>query len=198
MRKLVLSLAAIVALTTSGFAQAKFGFKAGANLAKLKETASNISITLDTKVGFHGGFFVTAPIASGLSVQPELLYSMEGGKLSDGVDKATIDLNFVNVPVMLQYNASGFIAETGPQLGLLLSAKAKANGQSQDLKDQLNSVNFSWAVGAGYRLANGFGLHARYNFGLSNLDKDSNSGSTSKSNVLMLGLSIALSGGTSN
>lgn len=196
MRKIFMTAAVVMAIAVAGNAQTKFGIKAGVNLAKLKESASGISITTDTKVGFNAGFFATVPVASNISFQPELLYSLEGGKVKDASSnsESKVDLSYLNVPLMLQYNASGLIVETGPQVGLLLSAKAKEDNTSTDIKDQLKSAAFSWGVGAGYRLTNGVGLHARYNFGLSNLDKDTNSGSTTKSNVFQIDLSFAFPG----
>ena len=79
---------------------------------------------------------------------------------------------FINIPVMAQYNTpSGFYVEAGPQLGFLLSAKAKEDGESEDIKDFLNSTNFGASFGAGYNMGSGLGFGARYNLGLSNASK---------------------------
>jgi hypothetical protein len=196
MRKVFLTLSAVVALVSMSHAQTKFGLKAGANIAQLKASGGGISFTYDSKVGLHAGGFATIPVASNISFQPELLYSMEGAKIND--ENAKIDLSYLNVPLMIQYNASGLIVETGPQVGLLLSAKAKDDDESEDIKEELNSTSFSWGFGAGYRLSNGLGIHGRYNLGLSNLAKDDSSEGTIKSNVIQIGLSFALGGSSSN
>lgn len=189
--KKVLFVFVLAAGSLAANAQATFGFKAGANLANIKITGDGVSESFDSKIGFHAGAFATIPVASSINVQPEAVFSMEGAK--SGGDK--LNLTYINVPVMFQYHSQGFIGETGPQLGLLMSAKSKEEGvsESEDIKEEFETINLSWAVGAGYRLANGLGFHARYNLGLSNLAKDSDDGKA-KSNVFQFGLSFALGG----
>ena len=109
---------------------------------------------------FNGGALVNIPVSSQFSVQPEVVYSSEGAKATGG----KISLNYVNIPVLFQYNNSGFYGELGPQLGILTSAKAKPDdGDDTDIKDVLKSTNFSLAIGAGYKLTNRLGFGARYN-----------------------------------
>ena len=98
---------------------------------------------------------------------------------------ALINLSYINVPVLLQYNnPSGFFAHTGPQVGFLMSAKAKAGGEEQDMKEFVNSTDFAWAIGAGFATQSGFGFNARYNIGLSKLDKEGEG--SSKNSVIQL------------
>ena len=105
-------------------------------------------------------------------------------------------MNYLNLPLLVQYNASGFFAETGPQVGLLLSAKNKTeyDGQEEetDVKDDMNSTSFAWAIGLGYRMPAGLGIGARYNLGLSNLAKDAEDDYKIKSNVIQISLSYTL------
>jgi hypothetical protein len=167
---------AIVVLTTVSFAaqsQIKYGLKAGANFYQLsgKDVEdAGFDEGRKMKIGIAGGAFVNIPINETFSVQPELLYSMEGNKQE--IDDATgeLKLNYVNIPIMLQYNASGFYAELGPQVGFLTSAKYKVTGLGEeDYKDFFKGVNFSAAIGLGYKMASGFGFGARYNLGLASI-----------------------------
>lgn len=153
-------------------AQIKYGVKAGANFYKVTGE-EDFEASRKTKVGLAGGAFVNFSLSETFSVQPELLYSQEGNKQKEGDESANLKLNYINIPVLLQYNASGFYGETGPQVGFLTSAKIKyemgGEEETTDVKDAFKSINFSWAVGLGYRLSNGLGIGARYNIGISNI-----------------------------
>lgn len=170
---LILSIVSLSALTMK--AQVKFGIKAGVNLSKFTGSDAKMDGTSPKfKTGFTGGALVKIPVNEMLSVQPELLYSMEGSRYEEDGAKFTYKTDYINIPVMVQYNnPSGFYAETGPQVGFLASAKARIKtgsiDASEDAKDNFKGINFAWGLGAGYKLHNGFGIGARYNFGLANI-----------------------------
>jgi len=198
MKKNLIVLTVTFAIAFFANAQARFGLKAGANLAKLytvQADAGDEDFSSKTLTGLHTGVFATLPVSAAFSVQPEAYFSMEGGKDREEEDAAA-HLNFINIPVLLQYNAKGFIVETGPQIGLLLSAKSKFGNASEDIKENIKSTAFAWALGAGYRLGNGIGLHARYNLGLSHLPKEDDREGKVTSRVLQIGLSYALGSAT--
>ena len=186
MKKLYLLLLTVFSLAAAD-AQVQFGVKAGANFSTFTGDVSGAKM----KVGFHGGALVALPLFSEFSLQPEVMFSGQGTKFSESGFTATWNANYINVPVLFKYNnPTGFFAETGPQLGFLMSAKAKVSGQDDvDLKDQLNSTDFSWAIGVGYliKTAN-IGIDARYNIGLSNIAKDSGGGGSAKNSVFQVGV----------
>lgn len=179
MKKLILLAAITVAGFTAANAQVTFGVKAGLNIANLTGDLEGTS----SLASFNAGALVNIPVSSMFSVQPEVLYSGEGAK----VDGGKYQFNYINIPVLFQYNnPTGFIAEVGPQIGLLTSAKAKADGGgSTDVKDYLKSTNFSAVVGVGYKLAMGLGFNARYNIGLSNISDED--GGTIKTGTFAVG-----------
>src|SRR5262245_43034985 len=117
---------------SEGAREIMFGVKAGANFYVIGGSdaeSEGLKDSRKTKVGFAGGFLVNIPISDKASFQPELLYSTEGNLQKDGSDKATIALSYLNVPLMVQINtSSGFYGETGPQVGFLMSSKAKISG----------------------------------------------------------------------
>jgi hypothetical protein len=169
--KKVLFVVAILVASVAVQAQVKFGVKAGGNLSMW---GGDDADEAKSKFGFHIGALANIPVSSMFSVQPEALFSAEGAKFESGGDEASYNLNFINIPVLLQYNnPSGFYAETGPQIGLLMSAKLKFEDESEDMKELFKGSNFSWAIGAGYKMASGFGFGVRYNLGLSSIvDED--------------------------
>jgi len=64
----------------------------------------------------------------------------------------------------------GFRLQTGPQIGFLTSGKTETDDVEVDITDDLNSVDFSWSFGAGYLFHSGFGIDARYNLGLTDIN----------------------------
>ncbi|HMR93193.1 MAG TPA: porin family protein [Chitinophagaceae bacterium] len=189
MKKIFLAVAFISTGIIAG-AQAKFGAKAGLNLANWSGSDADGA---KMKIGFHFGGLVNLAVSESFSIQPELQFSNQGIKSDDGEVDVTIHSNYLNIPVMAQYNnASGFYAETGPYVGFLLSAKAKAEGESEDIKEWFKSTDFGWGLGLGYKLASGLGFGARYNFGLAKLPEEGD-GKISNS-VIQVGLSYTFGG----
>jgi len=197
MRKIFL-IAALALSAVAVNAQATFGIKAGANFSNLKTTGDE-SESLDTKVGLNIGGLANIPISEMFRVQPELVFSMEGAKEEEDEVKLKLNLNYINVPVLLQYNSSGFIAETGPQIGFLIGAKSKVEfddeEEEEDIKENFENINFSWAIGLGYKLPSGFGFNARYNLGLSNIAKDATGDDKLKASTIQVGIFYMFGGG---
>lgn len=165
-------------------AQIQFGVKAGANMANF--TGDNLD-GAKWKIGFQGGALVSVPLFNEFSLQPEVNYSSQGFKFDQGGETGSMNVDYVNIPVLFKYNnPGGFFAETGPQLGFLISAKAKSPGVSVDAKSAYKSTDFSWAIGVGYLISSlNVGIDARYNLGLSNIIKESGNG-TAKNSVIQV------------
>ncbi|WP_234110508.1 MULTISPECIES: porin family protein [Chryseobacterium] len=179
MRKLFL--AGALALFGAMSAQT-FGLKAGMNVASVtKGDGSRISL--------NAGAFMNMPVATNFSIQPEVLYSGKGAKIKEEDMKATAALDYISVPVMFQYNAlPNLYLEAGPEFSFLLSAKAKGDGESLDIKDSVNSFDFGIGLGAGYFFTPQIGLTARYVAGMTEVDKDNSGGDKRKNNVFQVGL----------
>ncbi len=173
MKKLILSLSIIALAVMTTSAQVTFGLKAGLNLATWTGSdASSTNLPGKTmKAGLNIGALVNFAVSSNFSIQPEAVYSMEGVKVTGG----TYDLSYINIPVLAKYNFSkGFYAATGPQLGIITSAKVKpTGGTSTDIKSLLQSTDFAWVIALGYLTAANVGFDARYNFGIGTIDKGS-------------------------
>ncbi|HEY0041218.1 MAG TPA: porin family protein [Flavisolibacter sp.] len=157
-RALVFGLLASTAL----FAQApKYGLKAGLNLATITNTDGEL------KAGFHGGALAHIHLTPAFSLQPEVMYSNQGTKV--GSDNKLL-LNYINVPLLLQYNFdNGFRLQGGPQIGFLLEAKSKSGNVETDVSGSYKAIDFSIPVGASYLGYSGFGVDARYNIGVTNV-----------------------------
>lgn len=185
MKKTIIFAATFFLLIGAQAQKAHFGIKGGMNASSLNSTPANSD--MQTKIGFNAG--VLAHIHSHNSqwaVQPELYYSSEGAKSKANSD-ASINLGYLNLPILVQYMFdNGFRVEAGPQIGFLLNAKNKTGSSSTDVKDGYKSTAFSIPVGVGYLTRSGLGFDARYNFGISNIVD--NSGPSVKSNVFQFGI----------
>ena len=181
MKALCAMVLAVVFIGLTAGAQTNFGLKAGYN-------SSSVQISdgadFDSKSGFHVGGLAHIHVSEHFAVQPELVYSTQGGKIADD---NTLDLDYINVPVLLQYMINdGFRLQTGPQVGFLVSAEREIGNLEIDVDDTYNSVDFSWSFGAGYLTSIGLGFDVRYNLGLNNISDDSDF--EAKNRVFQVGL----------
>jgi hypothetical protein len=178
MKKISLSLALLISATTL-FAQVpKYGIKAGLNMATVTGSGG------DLKPGFNGGVLAHIHITPAFSLQPEVMYSNQGTKYSS--DNKLL-LNYINIPLLLQYNFdNGFRLQGGPQVGFLIEAKQKVANVEYDRKNNYNTVDFSIPLGFSYLGYSGFGVDARYNIGVTNVVK--NSATNYRNSVLQFGV----------
>jgi hypothetical protein len=179
--KKMFMIAVCVAASGFLFAQsAHFGLKAGVNISSLHQNG----VDFNSRTGFYAGGLAHIHVSPHLAVQPEVYFSSQGAKSNAN----TYALNYVNVPVLVQYMAgNGFRLQTGPQLELLVSAKSETNGLKTDVKDSYNTAVFAWTFGASYQFPKtGVGVDARYNLGISDVN-DQGPGHM-KDRVVALGL----------
>ncbi|MEI9943007.1 MAG: porin family protein [Chitinophagaceae bacterium] len=165
MKKLFLVTGAFVLMTIAATAQtAQFGVKAGVNVSSIKVSTGS---DFDSKAGLYAGGLAHIHLSRNFAIQPEVVYSMQGGKNGN----VTRRQNYINIPVLAQYMTNtGFRLETGPQIGFVVAAKNKVGDVETDVKDGMKTAEFGWTVGAGYLFPKtGFGIDARYNFGITSI-----------------------------
>jgi hypothetical protein len=189
MKKTTILIVSLFLLVNVNAQQAHFGVKGGVNISNLHY---NVNQPSDSKVAFNFGVLAHIHASKTWAIQPELIYSLEGAKETIANNTLTFNLNYLNVPVLLQYMFNnGFRLEGGPQIGVLLSAKNKS-GNSTVTNTNFQSTAVSIPLGVGYLTSSGIGLDARYVFGLSNINTNRN-GPTIQSNVFQLGIFYQLS-----
>lgn len=188
MKKILLFAAFAAFALTDGYSQElRIGAKAGVNFASLGGDETD---DLDGKTGFHIGGLVEIPITEKFAVQPELLYSAVGAKYEESEEflgetysyEEKLKLDYITIPIMAKYYIiEGLSVELGPQIGILVSAKAEyeasGGGESEsdeeDVKEFYNSLDLGAGLGASYRLPMGVFFSARYVLGFSNIYEDS-------------------------
>jgi hypothetical protein len=177
------------ALLFAGTAYAQrpiLGIKGGVNFSNVHNSNN---VEYDTKTGFHAGLLAHFHVSPQFAIQPEVLYSAQGAKFDAASINTRMNLGYINVPVMFQYMFSnGFRLEAGPQVGFLVSGKTEAGNVEVDIKDDLNTVDFGVGGGIGYISKSGLGIDARYNFGLTDINKDNSSNVKSQNRGVQVGL----------
>ena len=164
-----------------------------------KESQINVGATIGGEVEYQ--------VDDRFSVAAGVGYIMQGKQWDDfnvgpvEVQDFKLELGYVNVPIVANfYLFKGFAVKAGAQFGFLTNAKMKAtekNGdheikESQDVKDQLSTFDFSIPVGVSYEFDNHIVIDARYNLGLTKINE--NGSNSSKNSVIMvtLGYKFAL------
>jgi hypothetical protein len=177
-----LCLASILVLVLAGAASAAgigFGVKGGLNMANLHGTDAE---NLDWKTGFAAGAFANIAFTPVISLQPELLYVMDGA--SEGVLGIQIDfkVDYIQVPVLVKFDipVAGSIIPAlyaGGYVGFLSGAEIEASyeeeSESIDVKDFTKSMDYGLSFGAAidFHLASvTLIFEGRYNYGLTSID----------------------------
>jgi hypothetical protein len=189
MKKIFILVFLVFACTAS---QAQFGVKGGINLANWGGDDADEE-GKKSLIGPYFGIFYNVKCGGMFSFQPELVYSGQGVKFEDLGEEAKLVANYLNLTALARLNtSSGFFVGFGPQIGFLMSAKLKADGDEVDFKDDMKGSDIAAALAVGYELKSGFGFYARYNHGLSSVADDSDTKVFNR--VIQIGLRYAFKG----
>lgn len=206
MKRIFLTVIAVLAIGSMNAQEIKYGVKAGLNISTFNGDVADFDVK--SKAGFHIGALVEIKLTDKFSIQPELLYSMQGAKtefsfsdeFSSASEKNDIKLGYLNIPIMAKYYvAPGFSVEAGPQIGFLLSAKNEytahyfigeelSDSGERDIKDATKSVDFGFNFGAGYDFTDNIFVQARYNLGLTSTSENAINEFDPKNGVFQLSL----------
>jgi hypothetical protein len=156
----------------------RFGLKLGVNGANLYDDAN--ADDKKARIGLTGGAFAKIPLGKGgkLSLRPELLFTTKGATFDyQNGTRPKLNLNYVELPVSLEFNIAIFNLHAGMHAGLLATAEgtfedSQGNPITVDFdKDDLESLDYGWHLGGGIDLGN-IGLHLRVSRGLQGISKD--------------------------
>lgn len=188
---LLLSLLMVGCIT---FGQVHFGPRIGYNSSKLSLDKDEVSA--DAKKSFNFGAFVR--IGTKYYIQPEINYMVRGGELNHTNHSIDLDMKTIEIPVLIGTKIVGFgvgnvRAMAGPSATFVLDKKVdvknSATGgiapESALTKDNLEDQIWGMNVGLGVDVLM-MTLDVRYQFGLSNVIKDT--GLKSKDNCFVVSL----------
>jgi hypothetical protein len=198
----------IISLFFSGFAFSQnittVGIRAGLissgirgdasdNLSQLIEKTNGIIQTAD-RTGFFAGVNADIPLAKNFSVEPGLYYAQKGYDLKGdfnikGLDflganaKASLQTQYIDMPVLLKGNFGGLQIFAGPQISYLAGANLKTTAgllgvdllnKTVDATNQFNRWDAGLTGGIGYQFTNGLNIMASYDYGLMKMDANEN------------------------
>jgi hypothetical protein len=221
MKKQILLLVAMI-VSTFSFAQLNpsFGVRAGLSSSNMRGDAvnslndmldfANGMLTTNNRTGFFAGGYVTIPVADVLSIEPALYYSQKGYELRGALNlkgmeflganaKAKLNSQYIDLPVLLKGNFSGFQVFAGPQVSYLVNADLRTTAgalginllnKTMDVTPQFNRWDVGVTGGIGYQFTNGFNVMAAYDHGLSKVDANQNMASYNRSIKVGLGITF--------
>ena len=196
MKKLIVLSLALTMTGAVAYAQGvSGGLKLGLNFANQKFEGDGGSFSPDGRTSFHVGGFLTAMVTENFGVQPELLYNSVGSTFEIAGFEAVQKFNYLSVPVLLRYNPVEVVnLHAGPQFGILMSAVQEVDGEEDDIKDGLKTLDLGFAIGAGLDLPMGLTASLRYTLGLSNIADDDDDDAEIKNNVFQISVGYKLFG----
>jgi outer membrane immunogenic protein len=126
-----------------------------------------------------------AKLSRNTAVFVEALYSMQGSSYEEGGSyepggggggsynyEGKVKLSYINFPITARYQSpGGFFGEAGIQPGILVGAKDKVGGNSNNYKDHLNTFDLGVVVGAGFQFNDNIGVGVRATPGITNINK---------------------------
>ena len=210
MKKLFLTVFSLTAFIASA-QDFSFGIKAGANFAAIGKSDEPLFDPADafdlselnfvsSSGGDNGGLtaiyfgvYAEIPVSETFSIQPELLYSKQGGTQDGSLVfqeanvnyESKFNLSYLTVPIMAKfYVAKGLSLEAGPQIGFLLKSEvdievnanalfvSQSESTTEDVKDFTKSNDFAFNIGASYQLNSSLNFNLRYNIGLTDAYED--------------------------
>lgn len=168
---------------TSTDRKLRIGLKGGLNVAGLND--ENID-DRDPRLGFMGGAFLKIPLSDRVAFQPELLYTMKGGKLNykEGAinGTATFHFDYIELPLLAVINITpNFNLHGGVYVASLINGKFKndANFNGLDTDGDLETDDFE---NLDYGLTGGVAIDidrvsigARYEYGMKTIGKERSS-----------------------
>jgi hypothetical protein len=140
--------------------------------AGIKIGLSTTQVAGDTYSGFHkagalGGLFVNAKINDKWSLQTELFFIQKGSKHNPKTETGDLtfyylNLNYIEIPLLVNYKIKKFTFELGPAFGYLISTKEY--NENQDLTGIWPFHKYEWSasVGCSYQLWKGVNINWRY------------------------------------
>ncbi len=173
-----LAISALLFFSTS-LASSDAGFKFGVGLTGFNGDDAK---EFDSEFGFEIGGTKMIPLNNIVTFNPQLLFAYRSASMSEPYDE-TNELTFtftdmaIEVPVLFCFHITpAFFLQAGPQLGLLISSKIKAElgdeSASDDILDNRAKLEYGLAVGAGFQITENWAVDLKYNYGLNSFDED--------------------------
>jgi len=164
MKKSLIPFTLLLLISSMLCAQVRIGPKVGLNLANY---TGNVSSDVRGLAALQAGGVAEIDIIDMLSIQPELLFSVQGVTLGE----TKLVNSYISLPIMGRFYPVDFLyIEAGPQLGFLIAANEKTRANNIRVSQSYKTVDIGLSFGVGTRITDlGLGFGIRYYAGLSNI-----------------------------
>jgi hypothetical protein len=181
------------AFLTANYAQAQFSFgvRAGFNMTNLFNREGT-----KFQPGFHAGLVGDIAVGPAFSIQPAVLYATQGWKLETELVNGAVVLNYIQVPINLQYKVDlmgpKLLVQAGPYFGYGLGGKSKIGSLTTDIKmggdEAYNAIDYGIVGGVGAQFGR-IQIGINYLLGLADLN-NTDLGDSVKNTGLSLSLTV--------
>ncbi len=174
---------------------ATIGLKVGLNVADLAITVDDQDLDTPTRTGFAVGAAVGIVISPVFTFQPELFFSQKGSKIDVMGDEATLEVNYVEIPVLVKLNVpTPSTVSPAFYIGPVISFEASCDLSDEGVSagcdlvglDERKKTDIGILGGAGLDVDLGqvvLTFEGRYNLGLINLLADPSDDTAKSRNV---------------
>lgn len=164
-------LISLLGLGTFALAQSlNFGVKGGLNLSSAAGVDAEGS---ESYSGLVAGGYLTLGLLPSLAIQPEILYSQKGFKLSGDADSVQwvgkYRINYLEIPVLVKYSFGIFVKPyilAGPyfaaRMGTSWEETVGGITSSGSMDDYIKSSDIGYVLGAGVSTPVKLSFEARY------------------------------------
>jgi hypothetical protein len=152
---------------------------AGINVSTLRDTGDDGHA--DMKIRFAGGMEFGCRTSEYVGLSSGIIYSQQGCKVSAGTNRGTYKLDYINIPLLFNlYLTDEIVLKLGLQAGWCANAEMDVDTSSYgvkgnmsiDMRDGVNDWYLSLPIGVSVVTESGVTLDLRYNWGLSEVEKD--------------------------
>lgn len=165
----------------------RFGVKAGLNLSSIE---GGESYNYNPRLGFYLGIVEEFYVTNEISIQPEILYSNQGGTDQDH-NSVKYRLDYLSLPLMIKlYVSDKYSFHLGPQFSYNIYSKGSYIKNSEIINDfsEANKFDFGFNMGFGVEITDNMAVNARYHWGITEIrDKKDD-----RNMLLQLGVSFKI------
>ena len=162
----------LLLITSAGYSQSfHFGITAGADLHKIQGEGFSSGFSF----GYLAGAFAEIGFNRKWGIEPAILFNQSNPDTTNNFSSiyngspniSQIKLNYLTVPVLLEYKLSKIVAiQLGPQFGLLIN---QTENISKNVKDAFQQGDVNAIGGIQLHLVN-FRVYGRYMVGVKNIN----------------------------
>ncbi|WP_425391689.1 porin family protein [Ekhidna sp.] len=173
MKKSIITLfLSVLCLTGFGQAEPRVGIKFGYSRTRGSASGDGTNnVEYSAGNGASVGIFRDFKLGNSIGLESGLIFDHYQTNYFVPFVEAKDMFSYLSIPVILQFQTSStFNINTGPQLGILVAAKAKSGSQEEDVKEFTKGSMINWAVGIEFNTKANLDFGFRYLVGLTDIN----------------------------